>query len=95
MLRTLIEVGAATTEQKTQVAERIAATTDAGELLSFLVHSTRVVFDEWSDLMRQVVAAAPQEPSVRESQQIAHASLRGGLELTAARLEQLEELRPA
>lgn len=57
------------------------------------MHATRGQFEHWSGLMRQVVAAAPQEPTVREIQQIAHASMRHGLSLTARQLAKLGALR--
>lgn len=62
-------------------------------LIRFIVHATRDQFEHWSGLMRQVVAAAPQEPTVREIQQIAHASMRHGLSLTARQLAKLGALR--
>ena len=56
------------------------------------MRATRLKFEQWSDLSRQVVAA-PQEPSVREVLRIAHDSLRGGLSLTAGRLAAMGALR--
>ncbi|GAA3623614.1 TetR/AcrR family transcriptional regulator [Kineosporia mesophila] len=92
ILRTLMEAGVAT-EDVTEILARIQTATDPLELLTFLIRSTRMIFETWSPLMRQVVAAAPQEPSVRDSLEIAHRSLRGGLELTARRLDGLGALR--
>ncbi|MFI5677828.1 TetR/AcrR family transcriptional regulator [Streptomyces cellulosae] len=92
LLRTLIESGT-TAEEIPEVLARIESITDPYELIRFIVHATRVQFEEWSGLMRQVVAAAPQEPAVREIQQIAHDSMRGGLSLTARQLAAMGALR--
>ncbi|GLY02309.1 MULTISPECIES: TetR/AcrR family transcriptional regulator [Actinoplanes] len=85
LLRTLIEDGA-TAADVTAIVSRIQAVTDPGELVRFIVHATRITFEQWSGLMRQVAAAAPREAGVRESQVIAHDSMRGGFALVAARL---------
>ena len=92
LLRTLIESGTEAPDV-TVILARIAGSTDADELVRYIVRATREVFEQWSGLMRQVVAAAPQEPTVREIQQIAHASMRNGLALTARRLSELGALR--
>jgi len=92
LLRTLIESGT-TTEDVQVILARIAESTDPVGLIGFIVRATREQFEQWSGLMRQVVAVAPQEPSVREIQQIAHASMRHGLVLTARRLAALDALR--
>ncbi|MEV5720452.1 TetR/AcrR family transcriptional regulator [Amycolatopsis mediterranei] len=92
LLRTLIESGT-TAEDIPGILARLEAITEPGELIRFIVRATRVKFEQWSDLMRQVVAAAPQEPSVREVLRIAHDSLRGGLDLTARRLAGMGALR--
>jgi len=77
-----------------QLLEHIGTVTDPGELIAFIVTTSATKFGQWSGLMRQVVAAAPREPAVRESLEIAHAGLRGGLAATARRLEALGALRP-
>ncbi|MFI5845593.1 TetR/AcrR family transcriptional regulator [Catenuloplanes sp. NPDC051500] len=92
LLRTLIESGTGA-DDIARILTRITEATDPDELVRFIVHATREQFAEWSGLMRQVVAAAPQEPTVREIQQIAHASMRHGLALTAQRLATLDALR--
>jgi AcrR family transcriptional regulator len=92
LLRTLIESGT-TAEDIPGILARIESLSEPHELIRFLVHATRVKFEQWSGLMRQVAAAAPQEPTVRESQRIAHESLRGGLTLTAQRLAGMGALR--
>lgn len=92
LLRTLIESGT-TGEDIPGILARIESIGEPPELIRFLVRSTRVKFEQWSDLMRQVAAAAPQEPTVRESQRIAHESMRGGLTLAAQRLAGLGALR--
>lgn len=92
LLRTLITSGTEA-EDIPGILARIEAITDPRELIAFIVHATREKFEHWSDLMRQVVAAAPQEPNVREIQQIAHTSMRGGLSLTARQLEGMGALR--
>ena len=92
ILRTLIESGTET-EDVVEVLARIEAIEEPRELVRFLVHATRVMFERWSDLMRQVAAAAPQEPTVRECQRIAHESMRGGFAHTAGRLADMGALR--
>lgn len=92
LLRTLIESGT-TAEDIPGILARIEAITEPRELIRFLVHITRDKFEQWSDLMRQVVAAAPQEQSVREILQIAYDGLRGGLSLAARRLAGMGALR--
>ncbi|WP_410604693.1 TetR/AcrR family transcriptional regulator [Amycolatopsis sp. lyj-90] len=92
LLRTLIESGT-TAEDITEILARIKSITEPRELIGFIVHATRGKFEQWSGLMRQVVAAAPREPSVREVLQIAHDSMRGGLALTARRLADMGALR--
>lgn len=92
LLRTLIESGT-TAEYVSQTLARIESITDPRELIGFLIHATRVSFEQWSGLMRQVVAAAPQEPSVRKSMEIAHNSFRSGLAMTARRLASMDALR--
>lgn len=92
LLRTLIE-SATRAAEISGILERITQATDPAELIRFVIRATRELFEQWSPLMRQVVAAAPQEPTVREIQEIAHASLRHGLVLTAGRLADLGALR--
>jgi AcrR family transcriptional regulator len=92
LLRTLIESGT-TAEDIPGILARIESITEPRELIGFIVHATRVKFEQWSALMRQVVAAAPQEPSVREILQIAHDSMRNGLSLTARQLAGMGALR--
>ncbi|MDR7280128.1 TetR/AcrR family transcriptional regulator [Catenuloplanes atrovinosus] len=92
LLRTLIESGT-TAEEIAAVLTRIEESTDPLDLVRFIVRATRERFEEWNGLMRQVVVAAPQEPTVREVQRIAHASMRNGLALTARRLARLGALR--
>ncbi|WP_051797383.1 TetR/AcrR family transcriptional regulator [Catenuloplanes japonicus] len=92
LLRTLIESGT-NADEISVVLSRITESADPAELVRFIVRATRQQFEKWSGLMRQVVAAAPQEPTVREIQQIAHASMRHGFVLTARRLDRLGALR--
>jgi AcrR family transcriptional regulator len=92
LLRTLIESGT-TGDEVPRILARIAGTTDPADLIRFIVGATRDMFAQWSGLMRQVVAAAPQEPTVREIQENAHASMRHGLSSTARRLAELDALR--
>ncbi|WP_199790274.1 TetR/AcrR family transcriptional regulator [Streptomyces canus] len=92
LLRTLVESGVAA-EDIPEILDRIQSFTEPRELIHFIVRVTRVKFEEWSGLMRQVAAAAPQEPRVREIQLIAHQGLRGGLALAADRLAAMGALR--
>jgi AcrR family transcriptional regulator len=91
LLRTLITDGTTTGDVADTLA-RIKAITDPRELIGFLVQATRAQFEQWSGLMRQVVAAAPREPGVRESLTIAHDSMRNGFQLAADRLAELGAL---
>ncbi|WP_233624816.1 TetR/AcrR family transcriptional regulator [Actinoplanes sp. ATCC 53533] len=93
LIRTLIESGTAA-DDIPRILVRIESIAEPEELIRFIVHATRLKFAQWSGLMRQVVAAAPQEASVRESLRIAHESMRGGLNLTARRLAAMGALRP-
>ena len=92
LLRTLITDGA-TAADVTGIVARIAEIDDPRDLIAFIVHATRTTFEQWSGLMRQVIAAAPREPGVRESLMIAHDSMRGGFRLVADRLAALGALR--
>ncbi|GAA2852870.1 TetR family transcriptional regulator [Actinoplanes cyaneus] len=85
LLRTLI-VSAVNSQENARLLADIDAATDPERLIGLIVAASRAKFEQWSPLMRQVVAAAPQEPAVRESMEIAHDGLRGGLRLTADRL---------
>jgi AcrR family transcriptional regulator len=92
LLRTLIE-SAVTSDENARIFAEIEAATDPERLIAQVVGVSRTKFGQWSALMRQVVAAAPQEPAVRESMEIAHAGLRNGMRLTAERLAALGALR--
>jgi AcrR family transcriptional regulator len=92
LLRTLIE-SAVNSRENAQILADIEAATDPERLIALVVATSRTKFGQWSALMRQVVAAAPQEPAVRESMEIAHEGLRGGLRLTAGRLAAMGALR--
>jgi AcrR family transcriptional regulator len=92
LLRTLIHEGA-TAEDTPQIIETIKSIDEPEALIRYLVHTTRVKFDQWSGLMRQVTAAAAQDPAVHESLEIAHGRLRDGLALGAHQLAQVGALR--
>ncbi|MBT0773213.1 TetR/AcrR family transcriptional regulator [Kineosporia sp. J2-2] len=91
LLRALLLAGTES-EDIAGILERLRTATDPAELLAYTVHVTREQFEAWSPLMRQVAAAAAQDPAVRESQDIAHRSMRAGLELTTHRLDELGAL---
>ena len=93
LLRTLIDAGT-TGAGVDEIYAHIAAQTDPEVLLRFIVDATRAMFEQWSPLIRQVTDAAPQDPAVRESLAVAHASLREGLFRTADRLAELDALAP-
>jgi AcrR family transcriptional regulator len=92
LLRTLIETTVNSAENGRLLTE-IETSTDPGRLIRLVIAATRTRFSQWSALMRQVVAAAPQEPAIREAMEIAHEGLRNGLRLTADRLAALDALR--
>jgi AcrR family transcriptional regulator len=71
----------------------IVAHPDADRLLEWIVHETRTRFETWSDLMRVVTDAAPNEPAAAAALDRARSSLRGALARTAARLDALGRLR--
>ena len=85
LLRTLIE-SAVTSQENARLIADIEAATDPGRLIGLIITTSRAKFELWSPLMRQVVAAAPQEPAVQESLEIAHRSLLRGLRTAADRL---------
>ena len=91
LIRKLIEDGT-TPEQQSAFDAGVAAINDPRELIRMVVEGTGSAFATWSPLMRQVIAAAPLEPAVRESMEMAHAGLRRGLARTAARLAELDAL---
>ncbi|GAA2498884.1 TetR/AcrR family transcriptional regulator [Winogradskya humida] len=93
LLRELIETAVRSGEND-DIRARLSTHTDARELIGYVVETSRSKFEQWSPLMRQVVAAAPREPGVRESLDVAHASLRDALARTAERLAELGALRP-
>jgi AcrR family transcriptional regulator len=93
LIRTLIEAGT-TEEQQAAFDAGMAAISDPREAIRVVVDGTAATFEVWSPLMRQVMAAAPLEPGVRESLGLAHAALRAGLARTAGRLDELGALRP-
>jgi AcrR family transcriptional regulator len=92
LLRTLIE-SAVNSQENARILVEIEAATDPEHLIALVIAASRTKFGQWSALMRQVVAAAPQEPAVRESMEVAHEGLRGGLRLTASRLAAMGALR--
>jgi AcrR family transcriptional regulator len=93
LLRELVETAAAS-DENAAIHARIDAIESPHELIRFIVAATQAKFGDWSGLMRQVMAAAPQEPSVRESLAAAQASMRAGLAHTARALAGLGALRP-
>ena len=92
LLRTLLEDGV-DTAANARALEHLTSITEPSELIHFITHATRALFEAWSPLMRQVAAAATQDTGVRQSQEIAHEGLRGGLRLTARRLAEMGALR--
>ncbi|WP_433558805.1 TetR/AcrR family transcriptional regulator [Pseudonocardia xinjiangensis] len=92
LIRELIET-AVRSEANVEIRARIAAFTDPHELIVFIVTTSAAKFEQWSGLMRQVVAAAPQEAAVRESLELAQQSMRDGFARTAQRLADLGALR--
>jgi AcrR family transcriptional regulator len=92
LLRELIEA-AVGSQENAAIYARIDAMESPHELIRFIVGATQAKFGDWSGLMRQVVAAAPQEQGVRESLEAAQAGLREGLARTARALARLGALR--
>jgi AcrR family transcriptional regulator len=75
------------------IMQTIEAATDPRELIRLVVDARSLQFEGWSDLMRQVTAAAPQEEAVRESLELANATIRTGLGHIAQRLADMAALR--
>ncbi len=92
LLRTLID-RAIDEAEAGDLAARLSGHEDPVAVIDAVVEGTRSEFELWSPLMRQVLAAAPQDARVRESQLAAGASLRAGLAQAAARLDHLGALR--
>jgi AcrR family transcriptional regulator len=93
LLRELIET-AVRSEENAAIHARIEEMREPRELIRFIITASQTKFADWSALMRQVVAAAPQEPSVRESLKAAEQGLHDGLAHIARRLADLDALRP-
>ncbi|GLY15849.1 TetR/AcrR family transcriptional regulator [Kineosporia rhizophila] len=93
LLLALIQEGVNSSEAE-QAYQQILAQSDPAELVAYLVEATRAMFESWSPLMRQVIAAAPQEAAVRETLALANAGMRQGMVLAARRLDELGGLRP-
>jgi AcrR family transcriptional regulator len=92
LLRELIQLGTEDGQIAT-ITQALEAAADPRELIRLIVDARRLRFERWSDLMRQVTAAAPQEEAVRESLELANAAIRTGLARTAQRLSDMEALR--
>lgn len=93
LLRDLIETTTRSPANQELLA-RLSAIDEPGALVAAIVDISAGKFADWSPLLRQVYAVAPQEPAVQESLELAHASLRSGLAVTARRLAELGALRP-
>jgi AcrR family transcriptional regulator len=93
LLRELIET-AVRSEENAAIHARIEDMREPHELIRFIIAASQAKFTDWSALMRQVVAAAPQEPSVRESLKTAEQGLHDGVAHIARRLADLGALRP-
>lgn len=91
LLRAMVEEGVRAEESKRPRPD-IAAQSSPEELIRRIVEATSRVFEDWWPLMRQVTQAAAQDAGVRQSLDLAHASLREGLELVATRLAELDAL---
>ena len=93
LLRDLIETTTQSPANRELLAH-LAGIDDPRALIVAIVDISAGKFADWSPLLRQVYAVAPQEPTVRESLDLAHAGLRNGLAVTARRLAELGALRP-
>jgi AcrR family transcriptional regulator len=92
LLRTVIESGTSAPA----VAEfyaRLDALDDPDAVLELITSATRMLFEEWSDLMRVVTATAPHDAGAAKSLAVARRSQRGGFTRTAQRLSELGALR--
>ena len=92
LLNTIIEART-TAPDVAETYAHIGTFGDAGELLRFITHETRVRFQGSRDLMRVVTDTAPHEPAAAQALRTAHDSLRGALARTARRLADLGALR--
>ncbi|WP_432840396.1 TetR/AcrR family transcriptional regulator [Dactylosporangium sp. CA-092794] len=93
LLRDLIQAGTED-DQIAEISGAIESIAEPRELIRLIVDARRARFERWSGLIRQVVAAAPQEPKVRECLELANAAIHGGLTRVAHRLSDMGALRP-
>lgn len=73
--------------------DRVAALSDGEEILRLTAAGTREVREQWGDIMRVILATAPNDPRVAEALAAATANYRHGMELTARRLADIGALR--
>ena len=92
LLRTVIESGTSA-PAVAQFYDRLAALDDPDAVLRLITGATRMLFEEWSDLMRVVTATAPHDDSAAKSLEVARRSQRTGFTRTAEKLSELGALR--
>ena len=92
LLLALIREGVDSTEAQ-QVMADLQPENGPAQLWTYLTQATRSMCETWSPLMRQVIAAAPQDAAVRQALTLAHGGMREGMTLTAHRLQELGGLR--
>jgi AcrR family transcriptional regulator len=93
LLRQLMEAWCAA-EVIGDTYDRIARLDDGTEILRATAAGTRRVREEWGDVMRVFLTAAPHDQFTAETLATATERYRAGMELTAARLAAAGALRP-
>ncbi|WAJ44592.1 helix-turn-helix domain containing protein [Mycobacterium sp. Aquia_216] len=92
LLRTLIDVWSAAPVVAVAV-ERIESLDDPGEILRYTTATVRGMREDYGDIMRVVIAAAPHEATAAEGLALATARYRAGHGVAARRLAELNALR--
>jgi AcrR family transcriptional regulator len=92
LLRALIEIWSAA-PAVADAREKIEKLDDAAEILRYLAGKTREFREDYGDILRVVVAAAPHDTSAAEGLALAISSYRGFHVFVAERLVALDALR--
>jgi AcrR family transcriptional regulator len=93
LLQTLIDAWT-TAPSVAEAYERIAVETDPEALIRFVADLTIRMRKDWGDIMRVVLATAPNDPTASEGLALAINRYRGGYVTAAERLAELKGLRP-
>jgi len=92
LLRSVIEA-AITAPEVADTYAYLGTFDDPVALVRFITNATRARFEQWSGIMKVVIATAPHETSAAEGLELARKGLLGALTHAAARLAELGALR--